>query len=114
MTEKMGHSKVIDVHAIADGIDEAWTNVSLVEVGDSVVRMGVVEGEFHWHRHSAEDELFFVLEGKLLIDLEDEETVELDPWQVYTVPKGVLHRTRAPQRTVILMVEQSTVRPEGD
>ena len=114
MEDRMGQSKLIDVRAIADEITEPWTNVTLVQVDQSVVRMGVVKGEFHWHRHSEQDELFLVLEGRLLIDIEGEETVELDPWQVYTVPKGVLHRTRAPERTVILMVEGLGVRPAGD
>lgn len=114
MEEESGQSRVIDIAAIAKDIDEPWTNVSLVKVDDSVVRMGVVEGEFHWHRHSREDEFFLVMEGRLLIDLEGEDTVELDPWQAYTVPKGRLHRTRAPVRTVILMVERAGVQPRGD
>ena len=114
MEEKMGQGKVIDIGSIVREIEQPWTNVSLVEVDEAVVRLGVVEGEFHWHRHSGEDEFFLVMEGKLYIDIEDQDTVELDPWQVYTVPKGVLHRTRAPVRTVILMVERTGVRPAGD
>ena len=75
--------------------------------------LGVMQGEFHWHKHDEEDEFFFVLQGKFLVDLEDE-TIELDPHQGYTVPKGVTHRTRAPVRTAILMVEGSGVQPTGD
>ena len=108
------HLTVIDVRAIARDIEEPWTNVTLSRVNDCVVRMGVVEGEFIWHRHTAEDELFLVLEGKLLVDVEGEDTVELEPWQAYTVPRGTLHRTRAPQRTVIVMVEGAGVKPRGD
>jgi mannose-6-phosphate isomerase-like protein (cupin superfamily) len=78
-----------------------------------VVRLGIVEGEFHWHKHDEEDEFFFVLEGKLLLDLQ-EGTVELTPQQGYTVPKGVVHRTRAKERTVMLMVEKSSVVPTGN
>lgn len=108
------HLKVIDVRAMAADIEEPWTNVTLARVNDCVVRMGVVEGEFIWHRHSGEDELFLVLEGRLLVDVEDQETVELEPWQAYTVPRGTIHRTRAPVRTVIVMVEGAGVQPRGD
>jgi mannose-6-phosphate isomerase-like protein (cupin superfamily) len=77
------------------------------------VRLGVVRGEYHWHKHDAEDEFFYVVDGRLLIDLKAQ-TVELSPRQAFVVPKGVVHRTRAPERTVILMVEKATVVPTGD
>jgi mannose-6-phosphate isomerase-like protein (cupin superfamily) len=86
----------------------------LTAVNDSVVRLGVIEGDFHWHKHDAEDEFFLVLEGRLLIDVEGGDTVTLEPNQGYTVPRGVVHRTRAPERTVILMVEPGGVVPTGD
>jgi mannose-6-phosphate isomerase-like protein (cupin superfamily) len=92
---------------------EKWVNFNLTEVNDCIVRLGIFEGEFHWHKHEREDELFFVLEGTLLLDLEAE-TVELRPQQGYTVPRQVLHRTRAREKTVVLMVEQNTVNPKGD
>ena len=82
---------------------------------DAVVRLGVVRGEYHWHKHDAEDEFFYVVEGRLLIDLEREgHTVELAPRQGFVVPKGVVHRTRAPERTVMLMVEAAGIVPTGD
>jgi mannose-6-phosphate isomerase-like protein (cupin superfamily) len=79
-----------------------------------VVRLGVIHGDFHWHKHEAEDEFFLVLEGRLLIDIEGADTVTLDPHQGYTVQRGVVHRTRAPERTVIVMVEPAGVQPTGD
>ncbi len=78
-----------------------------------MVRLGVVEGDYHWHKHDADDEFFYVVDGRFLIDLEDR-TVELSPRQGFVVPKGVLHRTRAPRRTVVLMVENAGVVPTGD
>ena len=78
------------------------------------MRLGIIEGDFHWHKHDDQDEFFLVLEGQLLIDLEDSETVTLEPNQGYSVSKGVMHRTRAPMRTVILMVERAGVMPTGD
>jgi mannose-6-phosphate isomerase-like protein (cupin superfamily) len=105
--------ELIDVGAEA-AAHEPWFNQTLTAVGESVVRLGVIEGDFHWHKHEEEDEFFLVLEGQLLIDLEDRDTVTLDPHQGFTVPKGVVHRTRAPVRTAILMVEPAGVVPTGD
>ena len=105
--------ELIDVQAIADACTDQWYNQTLCRVNDSVVRLGVVQGEYHWHKHDQEDEFFFVVEGLLLIDLEGQ-TVELGPRQGFVVPKGVVHRTRAPKRTVMLMVEPAGVVPTGD
>lgn len=113
LDDKFGHSTVIDVDAEASR-HEPWFNQTLTTVNDSVVRLGVIEGEFHWHRHDDTDEFFIVLEGQLLIDIEGGDTVTLDPHQGYTVPKGVVHRTRAPVRTSIVMVEAAGVSPTGD
>ena len=106
--------ETIDAGALADGCTEKWWNQTLCQVNDSVARIGVFEGEFHWHKHDREDELFFVLEGTLYLDIEGRPTAELRPRQGLVVPKGVVHRTRAPQRTVVLMVEPATVVAVGD
>jgi mannose-6-phosphate isomerase-like protein (cupin superfamily) len=105
--------EVIDFTKVIRKCDKKWQNLSVSKVNDCLVRLGVIEGEFHWHKHDNEDEFFYVIDGTLLIDLEDK-TVELTPKQGYTVPRGVNHRTRAPKRTAILMVEGSTVTPTGD
>ena len=94
---------------------EPWFNETLVTVNDAVIRLGVIEGDFHWHRHDDQDEFFLVIGGELLIDLQaDARTVTLGPHQAFSVPRGVVHRTRAPSRTVILMVEAAGVVPTGD
>ncbi len=105
--------QLIDVGRMIEECKEAWYNQTLCRVNDCVVRLGVLHGEFHWHKHDEEDEFFFVLQGRLLIDLE-KETVTLAPNQAYTVPKTVVHRTRAPERTALLMVERASVKPTGD
>jgi mannose-6-phosphate isomerase-like protein (cupin superfamily) len=105
--------EVIDEKALADGCEFEWYNQTLCKVNESVVRMAVVRGEYHWHKHDADDEFFYVVEGRLLIDLEGR-TVELAPRQGFVVPKGVVHRTRAPERTVMLMVENAGIVPTGD
>lgn len=104
--------EIIREKELADACPYQWYNQTLCRVNDSVVRMAVVQGEYHWHHHSAEDEFFYVIEGRLLIDLEDR-TVELAPRQGFVVPREVVHRTRAPERTVILMVENATIVPTG-
>jgi mannose-6-phosphate isomerase-like protein (cupin superfamily) len=105
--------KRIDVPALVNACTDQWYNQTLCQVNDSIVRLGVVRGEYHWHKHDAEDEFFYVVDGRLLIDLEGQ-TVELPPGHGFVVPKGVVHRTRAPERTVMLMVEKATVVPTGD
>ena len=108
-----GALELVDVQKLQQDCRQEWFNQTLCRVNDCVVRLGVVKGEFHWHKHDREDEFFYVVEGRLLLDLEDR-TVELTPRRGIMVPKGVVHRTRAPERTVMLMVEGSTVTPTGD
>ena len=110
---KYGPLEKVDLPSIVKDNREKWFNQTLTRVNDSVVRLGIVEGEFHWHKHDRDDEFFFVLEGRLLIDLEDR-TIELTPGQGVTVPKSVMHRPRAPEKTVMLMVETSAIAPTGD
>src|SRR5215213_6634253 len=113
LDEKFGQFTKIDVPAEA-AAHEPWFNETLTSVNDAVVRLGVIDGDFHWHKHDEQDEFFLVLDGELLIDVEDAETITLRPHQGCTVPKGVVHRTRAPRRTTILMVEAAGVIPVGD
>ena len=105
--------EVIDVQKVVDAVTDQWYNQTLCKVNDSVVRLGVMQGEYHWHKHDDLDEFFYVVEGKFLIDLE-EKTIELNPRQGFVVPKGIVHRTRAPERTIILMVEGAEIVPTGD
>ena len=110
---KYKHLELIDVPQMIKECTDKWFNQTLTRVNDSVVRIGIVEGEYHWHKHDNDDEFFFVLEGQLLIDLEDQ-TIELNPGQGVTITKGVMHRPRAPIKTVMLMVETSEIQPTGD
>ena len=102
-----------DIRQMINECTDKWFNQTLTRVNESVVRLGIVEGEYHWHKHDHDDEFFFVIDGQLLIDLEDR-TIELHPNQGVTISKGVLHRTRAPEKTAMLMVETSTIQPTGD
>jgi mannose-6-phosphate isomerase-like protein (cupin superfamily) len=105
--------RLVDVAALVKACTDKWYNQTLCKVNDSVVRLGVLQGEYHWHKHDHDDEFFFVLEGHFIVDLEDR-SVDLQAQQGFVVPKGVRHRTRAPNRAVILMVESAAIVPTGD
>jgi mannose-6-phosphate isomerase-like protein (cupin superfamily) len=107
------HLAKVDVPALVGAVKDQWFNQTLCQVNASVVRLGVMQGEYHWHKHDNDDEFFYVIEGQLTIDLEGR-TVGLSPRQGFVVPKGVLHRTRSLERTVILMVENTGIVPTGD
>src|ERR1700677_4726021 len=110
---KFDHLELIDVNEMVGACKDKWFNQTLTKVNSSVVRLGIVEGEYHWHKHDNDDEFFFVLEGQLLIDLEDR-TIELNPQQGVVITKGVMHRPRAPKKTVMLMMETRAIEPTGD
>ena len=110
---KYDHLQKIDLNQLVRECTDKWFNQTLCQVNGSVVRVGVIEGEYHWHKHDEDDEFFYTVEGLLLIDLEDR-VVELAPGQGFVVPRGVVHRTRAPRRTVILMVENAGIIPTGN
>ena len=105
--------ELVDVPALVAACTDRWYNQTLCKVNDSIVRLGVMQGEYHWHKHDNDDEFFFVLDGRFVIDLEDR-SIELQPRQGFVVPKGIVHRTRAPERAVILMVENAGIIPTGD
>jgi len=105
--------QVVDVPALVEACTDEWYNQTLTRVNDSVVRIGILRGEYHWHKHDEEDEFFFLVEGRFFVDLEDR-SVELAPRQGITIPRGVVHRTRAPERSIVLMVEGAGVVPTGD
>ena len=110
----------IDLDPVIGAVRDQWWNQTLCKVGGSVVRLGVIQGEYHWHKHDDDDEFFYVVDGRFLIDLEPSaddapgRVIELTPRQAFVVPKGTVHRTRAPERSVILMVENAGIIPTGD
>ena len=106
--------KVIDIPALVEKCTDEWYNQTLCQVNESVVRLGILKVEYHWHKHDVEDEFFFTLNGELLIDIENSETITLKQHQGYVVPKGIVHKTRAPEKTVVLMIETAGIIPTGD
>jgi mannose-6-phosphate isomerase-like protein (cupin superfamily) len=111
---RFGPLEVVDVPELAAAVTHPWWNQTLCQVNDSVVRLGVVQGEYHWHKHDDEDEFFYVVSGRFLIDLEGPHRGSRGRGRASSRPKGVRHRPRAPERTVILMVEGAGIVPTGD
>lgn len=109
-----GALQLVDIPSLVEKCTDQWYNQTLCKVNESVVRLGILKGEYHWHKHDNEDEFFFALDGELLIDIEGKETVTLRQYQGYVVPKQIAHRTRAPEKTVVLMIETAGVIPTGD
>ena len=107
------YMETIDIREIINSSKEKWQNYSLCKVNDNVVRIGIIQGEFHWHKHDSGDEFFLVLDGKLIIEFGDR-LVELLPLQSIVIPKGMMHKTKAPERTSILMIEDLQIKPTGD
>ena len=110
---KFPELSIVDVPALVRACTDRWYNQTLCKVNDSVIRLGVMQGEYHWHKHEKDDEFFFVLDGHFIVDLEGR-SVDLQPREGFVVPRGVVHRTRAPDRAVILMVETAAIVPTGD
>ena len=105
--------ELIDVPKIVRECTDKWYNQTLCQVNESVVRLGVLHGEYHWHKHEEEDEFFFVVSGRLEIELERGGSVVLDEQHGYVVPRGMMHRPIAENRTVVLMVETAGIVPTG-
>jgi mannose-6-phosphate isomerase-like protein (cupin superfamily) len=106
--------QTMDIQALIDEVDDPWYNQTLLQIGDVLVRLGVMQGEFHWHKHDEQDEFFFVLDGLFRIELDGADTIELGPRQAFSVPAGTLHRPVVPVRSAILMIEKAGVIATGD
>ncbi len=113
MQKPFQQSQKIDINTLSQSKSEKWFNLDITQVNDCIIRIGVFKGEFHWHKHDKEDEFFFVYKGELFLDLKTE-TITLLKGQGYTIPKGVLHKTRATKKTIVLMMEKKGVQPKGD
>lgn len=113
MTLKTGHLEKLNIDSLTKHIQDDWKNFVVSEINNHVVRLSVIQRDFHWHFHQNSDEYFYVIEGKLFVDLEDRTEV-LTPGQMITIPKNVKHRTRAKERTIVLCFESQDNDVKGD
>ena len=114
MEPRFGSLELIDVADVAAAITDEWYNETLCAVNDSLVRLGVLHGEYHWHAHEQEDEFFYVVAGRMRIEIDGRPPVDLGPQQGFVVPKGLQHRPVVPERSIVLMIEKASITPTGD
>jgi mannose-6-phosphate isomerase-like protein (cupin superfamily) len=93
--------------------DDLWSPKIVADLNDSHVKLAKVQGEFVWHQHAEEDELFVVLRGELTIELRDG-TVTLGPGELVVIPKGVEHRPVAREEVHLMLVEPKAIRHTGE
>jgi mannose-6-phosphate isomerase-like protein (cupin superfamily) len=110
-----GPLQLIDIREASEQADHPWYNQTLIEVGGVLLRLGVFAGgEYHWHKHQEQDEFFYVIDGRLRIELEGRDPVELASGMAFSVPRGMLHRPVALEPTQVLMMEKAGVAVTGD
>jgi quercetin dioxygenase-like cupin family protein len=105
---------IVNLQKSMNAITETWSPVDIAVVNDQVVRMALIEGEYHWHKHTSEDELFYVLQGKIVIQVRDEPDIVLQDGEMAVIPKGVEHRPTSAGHSYILMFEPLALRSRGD
>ena len=103
----------IDIEAQFDRVTEYWSPKVIGRVNDQYIKVAKVKGEFTWHSHDAEDELFLIVRGQLRIALEDGE-VTLSPGQFVVMPRGVRHKPIADEECWIVLIETVTTKHTGD
>ena len=112
MDIKYNYLEKINVPEIVKECTDKWFNQSLCEVNSSVFRLGIFEGEYHLHKHDHDDELFFVIDGSIVLETE-KGNFELGQFEGVCVPKGIMHRPIAKQKAIVLMIENKGIDPIG-
>ncbi|MCG8569257.1 MAG: cupin domain-containing protein [Spirochaetes bacterium] len=113
MDIKYNYLEKIKVPEIVNDCQDKWFNQTLCKVNSSVLRLGIFEGEFHMHKHDNDDEVFFILEGNLILETE-KGNFELEKYEGICVPKGIMHRPITKEKTIVLMIENEGIKPVGD
>lgn len=95
-------------------LDEPWSPIDIARVNDQVVRMSLLEGEYHWHKHTNEDELFYVHRGSIIIQLKGQPDVALHEGEMAVIPKGVEHCPKTVEPSYVLVFEPYALQSRGD
>jgi mannose-6-phosphate isomerase-like protein (cupin superfamily) len=104
----------INLEEAVDQIDKPWSPIEVARVNDQVVRMSLLEGEYHWHKHTNEDELFYVYRGSISIQLQGQPDLELRDGEMAVIPKGVEHCPKSAQPSYVLVFEPYVLQSRGD
>lgn len=105
---------VIDIYNKCGEIDEPWSPIEVARVNDQVVRMALCHGEYHWHRHAEEDELFYVYKGTLVIEMREHTDITLHAGELAVIPKNVEHRPLSHEPTYVMLFEPYALKSRGD
>ena len=105
---------VIDMEEKIGNIEKPWSPVDIAYINDQVIRAAIFHGEYHWHKHDDEDELFLVHRGAISIQVKDQDTIELGEGQLCVIPKGVEHKPGSTEPSVVLLFEPSALKSTGD
>jgi mannose-6-phosphate isomerase-like protein (cupin superfamily) len=104
----------ISLKDIASSLTELWSPRIVAELDDSYVKVAKIHGTFVWHSHDDEDELFFILRGRLRIEIENEAAVELAEGEAFVVPKGVRHMPVASEECLVMLIERKSTAHTGN
>jgi quercetin dioxygenase-like cupin family protein len=95
-------------------LDQPWSPIEVARVNDQVIRMSLLKGEYHWHKHTSEDELFYVYRGKIVIQLKDQEDILLREGEMVVIPKGVEHCPKSIEPSYVIVFEPYVLKSQGD
>ncbi|HEY0524281.1 MAG TPA: cupin domain-containing protein [Stellaceae bacterium] len=107
-------AETVDLMTALEGVEEYWSPKVVARVNDQYVKVAKIRGQLAWHSHEGEDELFYVLRGRLRIEYEGEKTVHLGPGSLHVVPRGALHNPVAEEECWLVLVETVTTKHTGD
>ncbi len=105
---------VINLEEKIKQIKNPWSPIEVARVNEQVVRMALVKGEFHWHKHTNEDELFYAYKGSIIIQLKDQPDITLHEGEMVVIPKGVEHCPKSDEPAYNLLFEPSILQTQGD
>jgi len=113
-TQSYPEIPIVDIEAKCEEINEPWSPIEVARVNDQVIRMALCLGEYHWHKHTDEDELFYVYKGKLVIKMRAYPDITLCAGQLAVIPKNVAHRPESVEPTYVVLFEPYALKSKGD
>jgi mannose-6-phosphate isomerase-like protein (cupin superfamily) len=104
----------VDLTAALESVDQCWSPKVIAAIDQHYAKVAKLHGEFCWHKHDHEDELFLVLKGSLCLQFKDRDDVTLGPGELYVVPKGILHNPVADDECHVLLIERQSTLHTGE
>ena len=108
------HQAPMNIEKQFDRITDFWSPKVIGRVNDQYVKIAKLLGDFTWHKHDEEDELFLVVRGAMTLQFQDREAVNLGPGDFHVVPRGVMHNPVADKECWVMLIETVTTAHTGD